>query len=674
MGKLFPQSGHAKFRSSPPSPPSWPSVLPAPVPPPESNLRKELMEHCAICRSWFPNENYVKVRYARVHQDEWRAHHARIRVWCVTNLPKVKGLCSWCGHKAQQGRDHRATCPALFQLAMLWFIDGGPPRDDSNMPTTDVPYPAPADLEGFRDTCQLCATSLAKQRYRTHMQKQHKQLWHDLFPQVQMLCAAWEGSVHSFRASCVVPRPVRRQSMCTLVFHCYNMPCIVASGPGMTDGEISACFQHCLPALAAAAGEKAEPSPSMDLDSDQNKKRPRQEPQLNGRRPPQWGRGGGKGHGGRQQQGRHNREQQELEQIVGTLCRLTLRQEEELQLLRTEKQFLLHMESANHGMLATFWQIAQAWKALSKTPPTGHANPLHDAGVEAETDHHDTERGDSQGASQTRTGQSRRWRHSMVLPNLESDHPKAKNRSAEAAAHQHGSDPDGHGAERHGPKGSREPDSSVPLHPQADREGSGRHDAVHSGSGDARPRCEQGLRDTPRVGGECIVAGDRSQAAQRTGSAAAASTTTPKADGRHAPLKIAEVLKANFPNGDRFSYMHASTVAWIAAGADHFSISQMAGRLAQAFKSFLTVGPAFRLTTSLPWRPILGNWDLKQPPDVPLWMQHVMPQALAPALDGWWEARVMTEGPMRVLAAGPLAPLSLSASQFGFTLIDCHSS
>ena len=159
--------------------------------------------------------------------------------------------------------------------------------------------------------------------------------------------------------------------MCTPAFHYYNMPCIIASGSGMTDGEISACFQHCLPALAAAAGDKAEPSPNMDLDSDQNKKRPRQEPQLNGRRPPQWGRGGGKGHGGRQQQGRHNREQQELEQIVGTLCRLTLRQEEELQLLRTEKQFLLHMESANHGMLATFWQIAQAWKAdKAKTPPT----------------------------------------------------------------------------------------------------------------------------------------------------------------------------------------------------------------------------------------------------------------------------------------------------------------
>ena len=178
-------------------------------------------------------------------------------------------------------------------------------------------------------------------------------------------------ALYSFRASCVVPRPVRTQSMCTPAFHYYNMPCIIASGSGMTDGEISACFQHCLPALAAAAGDKAEPSPNMDLDSDQNKKRPRQEPQPNGRRPPQWGRGGGKGHGGRQQQGRHNRDQQELEQIVGTLCRLTLRQEEELQLLRTEKQFLLHMESANHGMLATFWQIAQAWKAdKAKTPPT----------------------------------------------------------------------------------------------------------------------------------------------------------------------------------------------------------------------------------------------------------------------------------------------------------------
>ena len=36
-----------------------------------------------------------------------------------------------------------------------------------------------------------------------------------------------------------------------------------------------------------------------------------------------------------------------------------------------------------------------------------------------------------------------------------------------------------------------------------------------------------------------------------------------------------------------------------------------------------------------------------------------MPQALAPALDGRWEARVLDSGSVRVLATGSLAPLSL---------------
>ena len=57
------------------------------------------------------------------------------------------------------------------------------------------------------------------------------------------------------------------------------------------------------------------------------------------------------------------------------LCRLTLKQEEELQLIRTEKQFLLHMESGPQGMLKPLWEVAQAWKAgKAKTPPTVNYN------------------------------------------------------------------------------------------------------------------------------------------------------------------------------------------------------------------------------------------------------------------------------------------------------------
>ncbi|CAE7206611.1 unnamed protein product [Symbiodinium sp. CCMP2592] len=109
------------------------------LPPPD--LKTELNERCALCRTWLPNENYMKVHYGRVHRDEWQAHSGRVRVWCMNNLPPIKGTCRWCGHKDQAGRDHRATCPALFQLAMTWFVNGGPPE------AADV-----TDLAGMMDT------------------------------------------------------------------------------------------------------------------------------------------------------------------------------------------------------------------------------------------------------------------------------------------------------------------------------------------------------------------------------------------------------------------------------------------------------------------------------------------------------------------------------------------
>ncbi|CAE7894174.1 pol [Symbiodinium necroappetens] len=53
-----------------------------------------------------------------------------------------------------------------------------------------------------------------------------------------------------------------------------------------------------------------------------------------------------------------------------TMARLCLRQEEELQLLRMDKQFMIHFESGPQGLLAAFFGIAQRWhEARNKTPP-----------------------------------------------------------------------------------------------------------------------------------------------------------------------------------------------------------------------------------------------------------------------------------------------------------------
>ena len=61
------------------------------------------------------------------------------------------------------------------------------------------------------------------------------------------------------------------------------------------------------------------------------------------------------------------------------------------------------------------------------------------------------------------------------------------------------------------------------------------------------------------------------------------------------------------------------------------------------FKSFIAMGPSFRLASSLPWRSSLQGWDHKQAGAM-RWLQHILPKAAAPAMQGTWEARTSHDG------------------------------
>ena len=152
----------------------------------------------------------------------------------------------------------------------------------------------------------------------------------------------------------------------------------------MVDAEIQDVFANCLPALAnLKAGvleESTGPETNQDSDMQNRGKRSRQETPVDKPNPRQQQ---GKGKGGqRSREGNWERgsweyngwrpqRRPQLEQLVEALCRLTLKQEEELQPIRTEKQFLLHLESGPQGLLSPPWKVAQAWKAgKDKTPPT----------------------------------------------------------------------------------------------------------------------------------------------------------------------------------------------------------------------------------------------------------------------------------------------------------------
>ena len=185
--------------------------------------------------------------------------------------------------------------------------------------------------------------------------------------------------------------------------------------------------------------------------------------------------------------------------------------------------------------------------------------------------------------------------------------------------------------------------------------------AVHTGCELAGSGCQSGLRAASDAGGGRFPQSDRGQATGRECSALAHGTTSREASGAAAALIVAEVLRANFQQGGRYSYMHASALARLMAGADCFTLARVAGHLAHAIKSFLTVGNSF--PSSLPWRPCVNAWHLRRDTDVALWIQHTLSQALSAAFDGTWEARETQEGTKKTIVMNSTqAPLFLLAS------------
>ena len=149
---------------------------------PSEDLKKEQKERCAICRTWLPNENYMKVHYGRVHPDEWKAHSSRLRVWCSQHLAPMKGTCQFCGHLSPQ-QQRFSPCLKHACCAMKTF------RGSES-----------------RHTCNGTMASCGKKcnlKYNIYVQ------------------LGWAQS--RILVHCVLPRPTKRRSTFTPVFHYCNM-------------------------------------------------------------------------------------------------------------------------------------------------------------------------------------------------------------------------------------------------------------------------------------------------------------------------------------------------------------------------------------------------------------------------------------------------------------------
>ena len=96
------------------------------------------------------------------------------------------------------------------------------------------------------------------------------------------------------------------------------------------------------------------------------------------------GKGWGKGKGSRYGQGWANRHTspspatapsaislEDLQHMMHLVARLLVQQDTELQMLKMDKQFLLHFETGPQGMVHMFWEAAQVWKKGKEAqPPT----------------------------------------------------------------------------------------------------------------------------------------------------------------------------------------------------------------------------------------------------------------------------------------------------------------
>ena len=638
---------------------------------PADTLKKELLERCALCRQWLPNENYMKVHYGRVHPDEWKAHSSRLRVWCSNNIAPIKGTCQWCGHKAQQGRDHRATCPALFQLAMTWFVNGGPP-DATDIPTlSDAPYPSAAEVKPLLGTCQVCHADISRQRFKTHMQRQHSELWRDVRPKVQLLCAAWEGSVSATCSLCGAKSikkaehvhtcvPLQQHALNICLRHavrCGDSGCVRQLPAGTSEPAGGGSGGGC--GSGTQRGSRhAESGQAVTTGAD------RGQIELKA--------AAGQGQRGPKKQGRKGPGQGQLGQLGAQQLGLQRLATSASPGTRTAGGSPVPAQPEAGGGTPAH-PNGEAISASSGIRPAGDAlpplescpgveggqgqNPANGGqlfacgpdqvsarGMGGQVRPHDQGRGDNQEDGGAGMGKGAgRGRTALELSAVEHADPSAGAGCEPTPGWPLNNAPGREQSADIGEFRDRAAHSQIPLHPQAHRNGCGRHDAFHPIGGDEGNQGPASPRHPERPGGQCSSEAGGSAHSGRAAEPAATGTTHCQNGGSAETLKAAGLLATSFTLHDRHGYMVACTLAWLMAGADHYDIEFIAGTLTHAVKSFIAMGPSFRLASSLPWRSSLQGWDHKQAGAM-RWLQHILPKAAAPAMQGTWEARTSHDG------------------------------
>ena len=101
----------------------------------QHGLRKEMLEHCCICRQWITSSQFIKSHIHRSHRDFYELHNDPVVSNCQLLVTSITDPCTYCGKPvpAKRRSTHAFECPVLYQAGIRLQIEG-----TIRMPVFDV--------------------------------------------------------------------------------------------------------------------------------------------------------------------------------------------------------------------------------------------------------------------------------------------------------------------------------------------------------------------------------------------------------------------------------------------------------------------------------------------------------------------------------------------------------
>ena len=91
----------------------------------QPDLKKELTQHCCLCRQWFSDWRHIKLHHKISHKAEYQTHHEHATADCSGLTGAVTDPCEFCGHTVTKKKRHATSCPVLYQVAFSCRHYGG---------------------------------------------------------------------------------------------------------------------------------------------------------------------------------------------------------------------------------------------------------------------------------------------------------------------------------------------------------------------------------------------------------------------------------------------------------------------------------------------------------------------------------------------------------------------